>query len=143
MPSRQNLINSILAGDLMDRSSQQDEFNQYQNDEHDSDYNRIEVEFPDNLHIFYSYYSYEDYSGYGFLWGYDESKDTFFYNSGSHCSCYGLEGQWDVEEHTFEEMIAVLERQIEQYDSTDYYYETEKNLYEARVELLKTILGEV
>lgn len=144
MPSRQNLINRILAGDLMSREDQSSEFSQYQNEGRDENYNRIEVEMPDSLHIFYSYYSYEDYSGYGFLWGYNEETDTFFYNSGSHCSCYGLEGQWDMEDHTYEEMVAVLERQIQEYDGTDsYYYETDKARNESRIELLKTILGEV
>lgn len=142
MSIRENLITRILSCELMDRSSQKDEFNQYQNEERDSNYNVIEVEFPDHLHIFYSYYSYENYSGYGFLWGYNEETDTFFNNSGSHCSCYGLEGQWDIEDYTFEEMKAVIERQIEQYDPSGYVSSSDKSEYEARIELLKTILGE-
>jgi hypothetical protein len=136
MTIRQNLINRILACDLMDRNDQESNFNQYQ-----SEYD--EVKLPDHLHIFFSYYSYEDYSGYGFVYGYDESTDTFFYNSGSHCSCYGLEGQWDIEEYTFEQMVACIEREIQAYSKEDHYYESDRSLNETKVELLKLVLGDV
>lgn len=140
MPSRQNLITRILSGH-MDRDDQVSEFNQYQNEERDSNYNRIPVKMPETLHIFFSHYKYEDYSGSGYLWGYNEETDTFFYNSGSHCSCYGLEGQWDMEDHTYEEMVAVIERQIAENNPDSYYYSQEE--HDARVYLLKFILGEV
>jgi hypothetical protein len=145
MPSRQNLINRIISGDLMSREDQISEFNQYQNDERDDDYNLIITPMPENIHIFHSYYSYEDYNGYGYLWGYDSDRDVFFYNSGSHCSCYGLEGQWDIEDHTYEEMVNYIERQIENDKDEEvresYGYDSVKA--EGRVELLKIILGEV
>jgi hypothetical protein len=33
-----------------------------------------------------------------------DDGDTFVVAEGSHCSCYGLEGQWDPTAHTREEM---------------------------------------
>lgn len=41
-------------------------------------------------------YSYEDYSGDAFVLL--ERDGKYFEASGGHCSCYGLEGQWDLEE---------------------------------------------
>jgi hypothetical protein len=49
--------------------------------------------------------------------GYDGSAyvvyrngDKYYTVSGSHCSCYGLEGQWEPEEYTKEQLIAALEK---------------------------------
>lgn len=36
--------------------------------------------------------------------------DQYYWVSGSHCSCYGLEGQWDPEEYSAELLIAALRR---------------------------------
>lgn len=38
---------------------------------------------------------------------------AYFYVSGSHCSCFGLEDQWEPEEYTLETLIGALERSIE------------------------------
>lgn len=53
----------------------------------------IDLPEPDNVFAFYD------------CQAYDGSADVFFENngvwkyvSGSHCSCYGLEGQWESEE---------------------------------------------
>lgn len=141
---RQELINRIVSGELMSREDQVCEFNQYQDEKRDEDYKLIRVEMPDNIHIFFSYYTYEDYSGYGYVWGYDTERDLFFYVSGSHCSCFGLEGQWDIEDHTYEEMVNYIKRQVandKEEESREYYgYDSEKA--KGRVELLKIILGE-
>lgn len=60
---------------------------------------------PEHLLILFSRYSYEDYAGEGYVLGYDTEKETFFEVFGSHCSCYGLEGQWDEEAIEIEERI--------------------------------------
>jgi hypothetical protein len=44
----------------------------------------------------YAWYSYEDYSGSAIVI-YKEGR-KWFYVSGGHCSCHGLEGQWQPEE---------------------------------------------
>lgn len=50
--------------------------------------------------VLFAYYSYEDYSGSSLV---IFSKDGKLYEvNGSHCSCYGLEGQWNPEETTFD-----------------------------------------
>ena len=50
-------------------------------------------------------YAYEDYSGYAFVLF---EKDGRLYEvNGSHCSCYGLEGQWEPEETS---IIALRDR---------------------------------
>lgn len=35
---------------------------------------------------------------------------SYFYVSGSHCSCFGLEDQWEPEEYSLEILIAAIER---------------------------------
>lgn len=36
--------------------------------------------------------------------------DRYYWASGSHCSCYGLEDQWDPEEYSREELVKALSR---------------------------------
>ena len=68
------------------------DFNEYEAKEDTSLYEGIE--------ILLAYYLYEDYSGEAFVLF---KKDGVLYEvNGSHCSCYGLEGQWDPEETTVE-----------------------------------------
>lgn len=50
----------------------------------------------DNINVLLAFYEYEDYSGYAFVLF---ERDGLLYEvNGSHCSCYGLEGQWEPEE---------------------------------------------
>ena len=60
------------------------------------------------IDIIFAYYSYEDYSGTAHVIGFDNEKNTYFEVHGSHCSCYGLEDQWDEERCTLEELKAML-----------------------------------
>lgn len=55
-----------------------------------------------NVKILYASYEYEDYSGSAFVL-FEQNGELYEVN-GSHCSCYGLEGQWQPEE-TFPEAI--------------------------------------
>lgn len=112
---KNKLIEAVLAGQLMSRADQDDAYRQYQ----DYSYSEDGPKLPDNLHIFYTYYECEYYEGYGFVVGYDSDKNEFFYNSGSHCSCYGLEGQWEPEEYTYDQLVAYVERMVKN-DEKDY-----------------------
>lgn len=50
----------------------------------------------DGAEVHYADYRYENYSGYATV---IFTKDGKLYEvNGSHCSCYGLEGQWEPEE---------------------------------------------
>lgn len=58
-------------------------------------------------HVLFAAYAYENYSGEAFVLFRNDGK--LWLATGSHCSCYGLEGQWSPEETTPEvinEMIA-------------------------------------
>lgn len=56
--------------------------------------------------VFYAWYEYADYSGSAFVL---LKKGRKLYEvNGSHCSCYGLENQWSLEETNVE---ALLKRQ--------------------------------
>ena len=53
--------------------------------------------------VLYATYTYEDYSGDAFVlfW-----RDGQLYEvNGGHCSCYGLEGQWEPEETTADALV--------------------------------------
>ena len=52
-------------------------------------------------------YTYEDYSGDAFVLL--KRGDDLFEVNGSHCSCYGLEGQWDMEPTTKEAVLHRIE----------------------------------
>lgn len=43
--------------------------------------------------------------------------ERYFWASGSHCSCYGLEDQWDPEEYNREQLALVVLRQGQFYHS--------------------------
>ena len=47
--------------------------------------------------ILYADYTHEGYEGSAYVFGYDTKAEKFFEVFGGHCSCYGLEGQWDEE----------------------------------------------
>lgn len=49
-------------------------------------------------------YTYEDYSGDAFVLF--EKGGKLFEVNGSHCSCYGLEDQWEPEETTKEALLS-------------------------------------
>lgn len=56
--------------------------------------------------VLYHFYTYEDYCGTGYT---VYAKDGKLYEAhGSHCSCNGLEGQWDPEETT----LAAIEARV-------------------------------
>ena len=43
--------------------------------------------------------------------------DRYFWASGSHCSCYGLEDQWQPEEYSREQLFEAVQRRGEFYFS--------------------------
>ena len=57
-----------------------------------------------NLEVLLASYTYEDYGGSAFVLFKKDGK--LWEVNGSHCSCHGLEGQWEPEETTPEALIA-------------------------------------
>lgn len=58
--------------------------------------------------VLYADYSYEAYEGWSNV--IYRNGPSIFWQRGGHCSCYGLEGQWDPEEYSPELFVAVWER---------------------------------
>jgi hypothetical protein len=56
----------------------------------------FEIKLPKNIKILLAFYEYENYSGSAFVLF--ELDGKLYEVNGSHCSCYGLEGQWEPEE---------------------------------------------
>lgn len=54
----------------------------------------------EDVNILFASYGYENYSGEA--WILFEKDGKLYEVNGSHCSCYGLEGQWKPEETTLE-----------------------------------------
>jgi hypothetical protein len=52
------------------------------------------------------------YEGDAYVLGYDTEEKKFFEVHGSHCSCYGLEDQWDAEYCTIDELKEIVERRF-------------------------------
>lgn len=72
--------------------------------------------FAAGCEILLAYYCYEDYSGSAFVLF---RKDGKLYEvNGSHCSCYGLEGQWSPEETS----IDALHQRLDKGSLGTYYY---------------------
>jgi hypothetical protein len=61
-----------------------------------------EVELSDNIEIILAWYEYESYSGCSIVIYRDKEDGKLYEVNASHCSCYGLEGQWIPEETTLE-----------------------------------------
>ncbi len=58
--------------------------------------NEVPADFPSDEEVLFACYTYEDYSGSAMV--VYQKGDKLFEVHGSHCSCYGLEGQWSPEE---------------------------------------------
>lgn len=63
---------------------------------------------PEPAQVIFADYEYENYSGSADVLFRD--GDNFVYASGSHCSCYGLEGQWEPETYAPDELLGQVER---------------------------------
>ncbi len=55
-----------------------------------------------DINILFASYEYEDYSGNA--WVLFEQEQKLYEVNGSHCSCYGLEGQWEPEDVSLKEL---------------------------------------
>ena len=58
-----------------------------------------------DIKILYASYSCECYEGYATVIFYRESTGKIYEIYGSHCSCFGLEGQWEREEEILPEEL--------------------------------------
>lgn len=63
---------------------------------------QVDIEFLEELNILVATYTYQNYEGSAFVLY--ESNGKLYEVNGSHCSCYGLEGQWIPEEASLDEM---------------------------------------
>lgn len=62
----------------------------------------------DGATVLLASYGTPSYEGYAFVLF--EKDGKLFEVNGSHCSCYGLEGQWEPEETTKEALMARIEK---------------------------------
>lgn len=62
----------------------------------------------DGVEVLVASYTYEDYSGSAYVLFRRDGK--LFEVHGGHCSCYGLEGQWEPEETTKEAILHRLDK---------------------------------
>ena len=123
------ITKTALLKKALPKDEQISTWNQWQDSTYDYDKREYDYpEFPKHIVILYEHYQYEDYSGYGHVIGYDKEKDSFFEIYGSHCSCYGLEGQWEPEYTTIEEMLAHTAKRIESAKERDWHYSEDGEL---------------
>ena len=79
--------------------------------------------------ILFASYEIEDYEGSAFVLFRKENK--LYEVNGSHCSCYGLEDQWEPEETTKEALLYRIENGCT-YSGTEYKNELKEFLGELR-----------
>ncbi|WP_056683784.1 hypothetical protein [Cytobacillus solani] len=129
----------IFLGDWAEENTQQQPWN---SDETGplahlkSDF-EIDDQTLEGVEIMLAFYTYEDYSGDAFVLFRNDSQ--LYEVNGSHCSCYGLEGQWEPEETT----IDVLEHRLNEgsLGVDDYWYgEGAKNKFAVE---LRTVLAQL
>ena len=78
----------------------------------------FKIDTPEPEEVLLAVYDLHCYEGYAVVF-YREG-DKYFEVQGSHCSCYGLEGQWDVEECGDKKMfIKALQRRDPAFPSYD------------------------
>lgn len=82
-----------------------------------------------NGEILFASYTYEDYSGAATV--IFRRGETLYEVHGSHCSCYGLEDQWEPEETTIEALRKQCEPSSWDYDSDKEHKAALKALLDA------------
>lgn len=69
----------------------------------------FDTNFPEPANVLYADYEYQNYEGEAnVIW--QEDDGSISYVSGGHCSCYGLEGQWEVETYPEETIRKMIQR---------------------------------
>ena len=73
-----------------------------------------------NETILFATYTYENYEGSAWVLFYNEEDGKLYEVNGSHCSCYGLEGQWEPEETTLDALaLRLKEGKLGEYNHFD------------------------
>lgn len=93
----------------------------------------IDIEILNSINILVASYTYEHYNGSAFVLF--EQDGVLYEVNGSHCSCYGLEDQWEPEEVNLDE----LEQRFSRKDS--YYYEPWYNEVLEVIKEVRELLG--
>jgi hypothetical protein len=73
----------------------------------------FDVKLPEPDEVLLAAYTYEDYSGAALV--IYRIGDKFYVVEGGHCSCYGLEGQWEPEEYSLPLLFAAFEKRTDNY----------------------------
>lgn len=68
----------------------------------------FQVTLDDNINLLLWNYEYGNWEGYAFVLF--EQNGRLYEVNGSHCSCYGLEGQWDPEETSVKELTYRMDK---------------------------------
>lgn len=79
--------------------------------------------------ILFAYYEYENYSGHAYVLF--EQNGKLFEVTGSHCSCYGLEGQWEPSEVTTDAVRHTLDT------GSNYYLDNNGEAHKAAIRALQ------
>lgn len=69
---------------------------------------QFEMNVPEPEQVIYAEYDQPGYDGWANV--FYRIGDQFYWAYGSHCSCYGLEGQWDPEEYDAQSLVHALRK---------------------------------
>lgn len=90
---------------------------------------------PEPQAVIWAEYDNDGYDGRAWVLYYDKGK--FFYVEGGHCSCYGLEDQWNPEEYSVEALKGQVER------ATYGFFKDRKDIIMAAIEKYQSPLAEL
>lgn len=89
---------------LNDWDSAEKMYKDFEDTYYDSENDRYAIADKDDIEILLASYTQECYEGDAFVLFKRKSDGKLYEVNGGHCSCYGLEGQWNPEETTVEEL---------------------------------------
>lgn len=69
----------------------------------------FEIEGLPHIDVVLASYTSDGYEGSAFVLFYDHDKQGYFEVHGGHCSCYGLEGQWEPEPCSYASLMHRLD----------------------------------
>lgn len=116
MTNKESLLKKKLFLNDFEGFSDDEVYSEFQSERYDSDYNRKQHYMPTALQLIFADYTYQDYSGDAYVLGYDHLKECFFEVHGGHCSCYELEGQWEIEYVDYDDLEIMMERRLSEHE---------------------------
>lgn len=107
------ITEQILLAKAMEHKDAQEAYDWFSNSEYDWETGKYTENpaLPETIKLVFAEYEQAHYEGSAIVIGYNTENEQWFMVRGGHCSCYGLEGQWDEEYCTFDELLVAVKKE--------------------------------